>query len=333
MKKMKTVQEFAKKVCEQLNLNKSDVLGNNEFESYDFAKNNGLNLTGIVLIGESKVSPTLYMNDAYEEYLAEKISLEQVVNSVGDYFVKYLSGHCNVSNAMSAFSKMIYDYNLAKDYIIPAIVDVERNKEMLKDVPYINLENLAIVYRIMAPTTEDVTENYSGLVTNKLCDLWNEEGNVEISVNELHTLALKNARNLLPLHVLTMRDTMKKGLVNRFVLVGISEADSQKLADAYLNDMGLDNLDNMYIISNNRHAYGASVILYTDVLANLYKEHGDLYIIPVSTDDLLVVSTDYMDSEEILEMVKEANANGVLTEDEILSDSVYRYDESGLKLI
>lgn len=81
-------------------------------------------------------------------------------------------------------------------------MDVEKNKEMLEDVPYINLENLAVVYRVMAPRVEGV-----------------------------------------------------KG------------------------------------------------------------------------------KTDYMESKEILEMVKEANANGVLTEDEILSDSVYRYDESGLKLI
>ena len=318
MKKMKTVQEFAKKVCEQLNLNKPDVLGNNEFESYDFTKNNGLKLTGIVLIGESKVSPTLYMNDVYEEYLAEKISLEQVINSVGNYFVEYLSGYCNISNAMSEFSKMMHDYNLAKNYIIPAIVDVEKNKEMLEDVPYTNLENLAIVYRVMAPRAEGVKENYSSLITNNLCDLWNAEGDVEISVDELHRLALKNARNLLPLQVSTMRDAMKEGLVNRFVMFGIS----------------FNNLDDMYIITNDRHEYGASVILYTDVLANLYQKLGPLYIIPVSTDDLLAVSTNYMESEEILEMVKEANANGVLTEDAILSDSVYSYTFSeGLKQV
>ena len=73
---------------------------------------------------------------------------------------------------------------------------------------------------------------------------------------------------------------------------------------------------------------GASVILYPDVLRMAAKKlGGDLLVLPSSIHEVILVRHENIgEYDKIAEFVKEINQKEVLSED-VLSDSVYRYEE------
>ena len=82
----------------------------------------------------------------------------------------------------------------------------------------------------------------------------------------------------------------------------------------------------MYVVSNKKNLFGASAILYSDYLEEWAEElECDLYVIPSSVHELLVMPAAHAYSgEEITEMIREINRTQVARE-EILSDHVYIY--------
>ena len=85
--------------------------------------------------------------------------------------------------------------------------------------------------------------------------------------------------------------------------------------------------DEPYVITNSNGINGASVILYTDILKEIGGFLGeDYYLLPSSIHEMLAIPVSApMDEKEMHEMVEEVNRSCVVSE-EILSDSVYRYD-------
>ena len=89
----------------------------------------------------------------------------------------------------------------------------------------------------------------------------------------------------------------------------------------------------MYILSNTSKLNGAGCMLYDNVLTNIAaKLNSDLYIIPSSIHEVLLIPVDYADSSEYLTtLVQEVN-DTQLSRDEILSDHVYYYSRIDKKI-
>ena len=83
----------------------------------------------------------------------------------------------------------------------------------------------------------------------------------------------------------------------------------------------------VYIVSNIDKYYGAVCIYYPELLKMVAEELGsDLYILPSSIHECLVIPTYlFTDSEGLKKMVHDVN-RGELKRHEILSDSVYYYN-------
>ena len=62
-----------------------------------------------------------------------------------------------------------------------------------------------------------------------------------------------------------------------------------------------------------------------EVLDDVSKVDSDLYILPASIHEVIVVSTDIGDPEDLKEMVEFVNSEEVAPEEQ-LSDNIYRYD-------
>lgn len=82
----------------------------------------------------------------------------------------------------------------------------------------------------------------------------------------------------------------------------------------------------MYVLSNKSRVNGAACILYKDILKDFAMVTGkDLYILPSSCHEVILLPTDGTQESEFLKMmVKEINQS-LVEEDEVLSDSVYIY--------
>ena len=82
----------------------------------------------------------------------------------------------------------------------------------------------------------------------------------------------------------------------------------------------------MYIISNKSRVNGAATMFYDGVLSSMSDKLGtDLYVLPSSVHEVIAISTQAGEPDDLQEMVQEINNTEVAPE-ERLSDSVYKFD-------
>ena len=113
-------------------------------------------------------------------------------------------------------------------------------------------------------------------------------------------------------------------------LMGIDE--DQIIDDAISNAPGLageeigDGIP-MIILTNRDKRYGAGVVFYPGLLAKISDETGvNLLLIPSSVHEFICIpECEGMDYDDINLLITETN-RGIVAENEILSDRLFRYD-------
>ena len=85
----------------------------------------------------------------------------------------------------------------------------------------------------------------------------------------------------------------------------------------------------MYVLSNSRNDYGASVVAYEGVLEEIGRNwNRDFVILPSSIHEVILCPIrEEMNVHDLVEMVKEINETEV-REEEVLSDHVYWYERA-----
>ena len=97
------------------------------------------------------------------------------------------------------------------------------------------------------------------------------------------------------------------------------------MADLMIGEMPPQ--ETMWVISNDRRIDGAVSMLYEDKLHKLAENvESDLYILPSSVHEVIAVSVEMGEPEELAQMVAEVNMDQVDLEDR-LSNQVYHYDK------
>ena len=232
------------------------------------------------------------------ECVEEGESYEHVLKQIGKYTVQ----------AMEWFPKQeimeFMDMDLLEEKLTVQIVPVKGNEEMLRTIPHIQKEDLAIVYRFMHCTRQK--EIFSALFTNDLLDSYH------ISAEELHEKAMANAIEKFPATIRSMCDIVSEISKTKPELVG------EKREERHLK---------MYVATCNKGFNGASCIFYPGFLKQAAQQlGGDFYILPSSIHEVIfVVDTDEVDYRRLEEMVQQANETVIEPKDR-LSDFVYHDD-------
>lgn len=279
---------------------------NTTISIHSVLKNNHVVLDGLTIQEQGiNISPTIYLEYYYEEYLHGK-SIKDIHNSLIEVYEKNRSKE-NLD--LSFFT----DYQKVQHHIIYKLIHYEKNRELLRKVPHFPYLDFAVVFCCLLLDTP--TGNASILIQNHHLDLWN------ITPNDLYTLAHKNTPILLPGEVISMEE-----LLNSFVtieqLFSLDEFDFKENCP-------------MYVLTNKSRLFGASCILYPDILAEFAnKLNSDLYILPSSIHEVILLPENYTDDISTLnEMIQDANSTQVLDE-EILSDHAYLYSRTdGLMIL
>lgn len=89
--------------------------------------------------GESRqISPTIYINHMYEDYQKSN-DLQSTLDMAA----------FNMAGAFRAGEQLQTDFNFedAKDKIVMALVNTEQNREMLKNMPHREFQDLSVIYR------------------------------------------------------------------------------------------------------------------------------------------------------------------------------------------
>lgn len=263
-------------------------------------KNNNVQLDGLTIFKDNEnISPTIYLNYYYEDYLSGKPLSSIVDDLVKSYQENLLCDHMDFS--------FFTDYEKVKNRIIYKVIHHNLNQELLKDVPHFRYLDLAIVFCCLMP--EMPCGNGSILIHDSHLAFW------KIDADELRDIAVKNTPLLLPVDLKSMGDAIKSMCPELFE----KENSAQVPQD----------IPDMYILSNTEKLYGASAMFYPNVLAEFSElADSDLYILPSSIHEVLLLPKDSRSNARDLNcIVKDVNASHVLKE-EILSDHVYLFERS-----
>lgn len=263
-------------------------------------KNNGVELLGIVVQEEGlNTSPTVYINDFYENY-KEGTTIPKIVEAlVRIFYQSRIPEEVNLSGFL--------DFETAKEQISVRLIHYEKNKELLMNTPWRQVCNLALVCYYTVQQSPFYGKA-SILVKNEHLQKW------DITDKELFAEAIVNTPVRYPVSIEPIEE-----------LIFRNWADEKK--ERLLEELKADRIQiPLFVLSNRQRMQGAVCMFYPGVLRKFAGRIGrNLYILPSSVHEVLLLPDQgEKDSQELLQMVTEINENCV-ADCEILADSVYYY--------
>lgn len=245
--------------------------------------------------------PTIYINDMYKDY-KNGADLETILTAACDVIARAYNEALgiNVSDILAN----------ASDNIFFMLINTEQNQSLLNSMPHRPFHDLTIIYKIMVKIDKNGLQAIpitKGLATE-----------LKMTEEQLFECAKNNTRRLFPPTVKTINDAMRKV----FLSMGMTEDFINKVLDRMSPE------PNMWIISNASCINGASSILYENELHELAeKMESNLYILPSSIHEVVVISAEMGNPEDLALMVAKINVSEVPLEDR-LSNQVYHYDRN-----
>ena len=200
------------------------------------------------------------------------------------------------------------DAEKVKNIIKAKLINYERNKELLKNVPHIKYLDLAIVfYAEVENTLEGVA---TILIHHHHMRFWN------FTVEEMFKLANEN-------------------MAEDFKIIPMMDIVHRVMEKEFAESFEMQATVEMSVITNLRNINGAVAMLQSKILQEYMKKHHAerLIIIPSSTHEVLLIPCDSeTDVLSFNEMVQEVNATQLQPE-EVLSDNAYIYDGNEIQII
>lgn len=278
-------EEFKKIILENVKKN----FFNAEVETYPILKCNGVKLSALVVhMDGSNISPTIYLEYFYEE-LTNGTSLDHIIQEIISVFDE------NKKDPMLLNVSDFFDYEKAKTKVTYKLINYERNIELLGDVPHIRFLDLAIIFQYVVSMEQK--QSATILIHNKHLKMW------EKTTDELFQIAGNNTKRIFGVKCASMQEVLDN-------IFGLEEE--------------IEDVLDMYILTNEIGVSGASTMLYTDELKKISERlKCNLYILPSSVHEVILIPAGKTINPTILKhMVYQVNRTQLITE-EILSDSVY----------
>ncbi len=287
--------------CNKVEKAVSEVYGD-EARVYvtDVTKNNGLVLKGLVINKkDSRISPTIYLEQFYGMY-EEGITFGEVISRI----VK-----CDRAYSGTTFNADCFtDFDKVKERIIYKMVNLDMNRELLQNIPYITWNDLAIVFCFLVDGGGDSYATI--LIRNEHIAMWHTDA------EELYKLASSNTPSLMIDEIDSMENVIGEILMRRYPDDG----------DEYAGLFGSGS-PCMYVLSNDRRIFGATCMLYSEHIRELADSFdSDLFILPSSIHEVIILPDIYdCDTDYMRNIVREINETQVDVEDR-LSDNIYRFE-------
>lgn len=293
-------------------------------EAISVPKNNGVIMQGIAIrkTGE-KIVPTIYMERFYVDYL-EGRDPEDILEDVLEIYEE----HGAVEAPDFEFYK---DYEKVKGRLALKLVNREKNRAMLAEMPYRKFLDMAVVFYCLVDSPLSGTAAI--LIKNVHMKNWG------VTTEQLYEDALTNAESMLPGAIRTMEE-----LLSRMVLedeVPVWEWRKEKQEDfpklegitEESREFGVPGEIPLLVLTNSRRYLGAACILYRGLLERFAGKIGkNFYILPSSVHEVILLPEDKVNSsKDLLRMVEEVNRTQLAPE-EVLSDAVYYYDRKSGKI-
>lgn len=284
-------QDFVKQV---VTIIKNEVGRETTVRVKPVRRNNDFSSDGLNIIKDENIfSPTVFLDECYEEYLKGR-SIVGIVSDITGFYNSHES-------ANSLDISYFYNFTDVASHLAFRLINFERNIEMLSEVPFERYLDFAVVCFCLV--THPIFGIGSILIKDEHLDYWN------INKDTLFNVARNNASKILPPRISAAEDTL--------------ELDSFEDVEYPV----------MYMLTNNKRFYGASSLVYDGILDKLSDLVGDdMYVIPSSVDEVFVIrKNDNYKLDELKALVEEVNKNYV-SKESFLSNNIYMYIKSKKEL-
>ena len=204
-------------------------------------------------------------------------------------------------------AEFYHDFERIKTRLACKMINYEKNKLLLQEIPYISYLDLAVVFYYSLENEEIGSGTI--LIYDSHLSMW------KISKEQLYEIARRNTPKLFPYEFKAMGELIAEAFED-----SVSPEDEEQALP-------------MYVLTNSERHLGAVNILYDSILSSIGERIQDsFFILPSSVHECIIVPAEVRASKTDLEsMVCEINRTQVLPE-EVLSDTVYFYERKNHKL-
>lgn len=255
--------------------------------------NNGIEHTGLVITkqGES-VSPTIYLEQYYNAMKKDIKTFEEILCLIAQEYNR-------ICVRIEAQGEMEINMEQVEKNVFLRLINYEKNSGMLENCPYIPFHDMAITFRYLVKMDEEG-------IASALLD-FDALKRSKLSVEELYCAAKDNTIRLFPPFVRRL---------------------DEFLQERYPQNIQYPEEPEIYILSNQQFIYGATMMIYKDVIAAIAEQTGkSMYIIPSSVNEVLLCFTETQTEREMLENTLQEVNEFVVSDMDYLSDAVYFYDK------
>lgn len=302
------MKKYVNSVKEKL----KELMPGYEFRTEEVTKNNGVKKMGLVFVNpqsQNPACPVFYITkDDATAYAPEELA----ENLKRAYETEAEKG---ISFDLSRFK----DY---EDYVKKNITFqiVSRSRNQYTERPAIPItDDLQVIFRIYLGKSASVP------ITNEHLKMW---GNP--SLDELMDCAVRNSAILDKAVFTTMEDMLFR--IATDLKNDAEQEEKTEIAEMIERNVSKDECG-MYVLTTE--GQNDSAILYENVMEQIREKIGDVYILPCSIHETIIISKEMGDQlgvKQMCEMVKEVNAT-VVDPTEILSDIPLIYDANGLRTV
>ena len=296
-----TKTKFYESVAESV----SEVLGSEVIVELQEVTKVNLSLDGLTIRKRNEsIAPTIYLNQYFNQFNDGR-TMDDIVRDI----IRVYENN-QPENIMDVFkTEDFYDFDKMKEKIVLKVINTERNLDLLKQVPNLSMEGLglSVVFYVSLMTGE---QSAGILIKNEHLRLW------EKTVSDLLTVAEVNTNRM---HAFTIK-SMNEVLSGMF---GFEE------------DLIPDDVPALYVLTDKHNTFGASQLYLKDKIREFAEKNNcDVYILPSSVHELLLLRADFpnVEPEYLKEMVCEVNATEVSDED-FLCDGAYKFELATDKII
>lgn len=293
-------EEFQQKILENISEKLSEY-GNYQCSLESVEKNNATLCALSIRKEGDLLGLNIYLEECYEKYLSG-----EDIGQIGDDLIRIYKSHTDaekISDSLQIFKDSIQSYQNAENFLVCRLIAKENNMKYLDQGPY-RVHPIGTI-ALYIEKKENNGETLFMRVTHQLAELWKQP---EV---ELFAAALKNTFAHEQPVFTDIRQLLKEEMREHGDLE-IPESEEKPV---------------QYVLTNSSEQYGATMILYPNVMKDIRERIGeDFYILPSSLHELIIIpkSNINMPTAELKEMVMDVNRS-ILEPQEFLSDNIYEY--------
>lgn len=289
-KKTGEVYTNIRKFAEEVSIRLSRRMGEKcEIKLQEVRKNNGVLLQGLIILKEqSNLSPTVYLNPFWEQYISGT-SMERILNRIMETYEANMP-------AQSVDMNFFREYEKVKPRICYRLVNTLKNKALLEQVPHVELLDLSLCFFY---AYEDETLGSGAiLIYNHHMEMWG------CTTAMLMREAAENTGRLYPGRIYQMKELLADYVPEPL-------------------DVPMKVLTNRAKCNGATCMVYPGMLRG---ISEQFKEN--LYILPSSVHEVIILpESEVTDTDQVREMINQVNVSCVDRE-EVLSDSLYFYNYS-----